>query len=197
MDGYAAWAGSLEIRQLDGARELTGVFPYNSLATINDGRSSRVRKERFSSRAFAFAINVEPTRKMDLLVGHDFGKPIASRQSGTLTITDADDAVRFTAQLPPEHLTPSWVVDAEKAIANGTMTGLSPGFRVPPPDVVRGAERLLPEPGNPSVQIRQIDAAVVREWSVVSAGAYDDAGVALRSEDNAILFVPRSIFQWL
>ena len=133
MDDFAVWAGELEIRQLDGARELTGVFPYNSTAIISDrgtGRSGRVRKERFSSRAFAFAINVEPTRKMDLLVGHDFGKPIASRQSGTLQIVDADDAVRFTAQLPPEHLTPSWVVDAEKAIANGTMTGLSPGFRV-------------------------------------------------------------------
>lgn len=40
-----------------------------------------------------FAIEEEPERRIDLLVGHDFGKPIASRQSGTLQIENAVDAV--------------------------------------------------------------------------------------------------------
>ena len=200
MDGYEAWAGTLELRQLDGNRELTGVFPYNSLATMSD--RGRTRKERFRPRAFSFAIDNTIDRagnelKIDLLRGHNFDQPIASRQAGTLQIVDADDAVRFTAQLPPEHLTPIFVADMEKMIANGTMTGLSPGFRIPPSDVVRNAERLVPEPGNPSVMIRDIDHAVLREFSVVSSGSYRAAGVALRSECNAILFVPRSIFQWL
>ena len=37
------------------------------------------------------------------------------------------------------------------------------------------AEELLPEPGNPSVQIRQVNAAVLREFSLVTAPTYDDA----------------------
>ena len=186
----------LEIRQVGGARFLTGVFNYNSTGTTAD--RGRVRKERFGSRAFGFAIDVEPSRKIDLLVGHDFGKPIASRQSGTLSIVDADDAVRFEATLPDEALTPSWVLDVEKAIANGTMVGLSPGFRVPPLSVVPNAERLIAEPGNPGVQIRQIDQAVLREFSVVTAGIYDDALVELRAEDlDPAIFKPWSVFQWL
>ena len=127
---YAAYEGQLEIRQFGSARSIAGTFNYNSTGTVSD--RGRVRKERFSSRAFRFAIDQEPDRKIDLLIGHDFGKPIASRQSGSLRIVDADDAVRFEATLPEEALTPSWVQDVLKAIANKTMIGLSPGFRVPP-----------------------------------------------------------------
>ena len=193
MDDFICWEGELEIRQVGGARTLSGTFPYNRLGVIND--RGRVRKERIGSRAFSYAIAAED-RKIDLLVGHDFGKPIASRQSGTMVIEDAADAVRFTATLPADP--PPWVVDAEKAIRAGTMTGLSPGFRVPPRSAVANAEELLPEPGNPSVQIRQVNAAVLREFSIVTAPTYDDAFIEMRSEDaNAVLFLPRRVFQWL
>ena len=78
------------------------------------------------------------------------------------------------------------------------MTGLSPDFRVPPRTAVMNAEELLPEPGNPSVQIRQVNAAVLREFSLVTAPTYDDAFIEMRSEDvNAVIFVPRSVFHWL
>ena len=194
MDAYAVWEGTLELRQVGGARTLSGTFPYNRLGVVNDRGS--VRKERLGSRAFQHAIDTEPERRIDLLVGHDFGKPIASRQAGTLQIADADDAVRFTATLPDDP--PSWVVDVEKSIAGGLSTGLSPGFRVPPRTVVPDAERLLPEPGNPGVQIRQIDHAVLREFSVVTSAVYEEAFVELRSDDsNAVLFVPWSVFTWL
>ena len=102
MDGFVTFEGSLELRQIGGARTIVGAFPYNRLGVINDRGS--VRKERLGPRAFQHAIDTEPERRLDFLVGHDFGKPIASRQSGTLTITDADDAVRFTATLRPTHL---------------------------------------------------------------------------------------------
>ena len=135
---------------------------------------------------------------MQSLVGHDFGKPVASRQSGTLAIVDSAEAVTFEATLPTAELTPSWVLDVEKAIANGTMVGLSPGFRVPPTSVVPNAERLIPEPGNPGVQIRMINDAVLREFSIVTAGIYDDALVELRAEDLAVAtFEPRGVFLWL
>ena len=196
MGEYAAFEGQLEIRRVGGASSIAGTFNYNTTGTISD--RGRVRKESFASRAFRFAIDTEPDRKIDLIVGHDFGKPIASRQSGTLRIVDADDAVRFEATLPEEALAPSWVLDVEKAIANGTMVGLSPGFRVPPVSAVPNAERLIPEAGNPGVMIRQIDHAVLREFSIVTSSVYDDALVELRAEDlDHPLLKPWQVLQWL
>ena len=171
--------GQLEIRQVGGARILSGSFPYNSLATVNS--RGRVRKETISSRAFRFAIETEPERRIDLLIGHDFGKPVASRQAGTLAIEDTADAVVFRATLPEDA--PTWVVDAERAISAGLMTGISPGFQVPPRSIVPDAERLVDEPGNPGVQIRQVNHAVLREISVVTNPVYEDSAVELRSDD--------------
>ena len=178
MDGFPIFeAAELEIRRAGGKSTLSGRFPYGSTATIRD--RGRVRKERFSARAFRFAIEDE-SRQLDVLVGHDFGKPIASRKAGTLQITDGEDGVTFEARLPDDP--PSWVVDAEKSIAAGLMTGLSPGFTIPPASAVPDAERLEPEPGNPGVQVRVIREAVLREFSVVTAPAYPDAAVDLRAE---------------
>ena len=196
MDAYGSWEGELEVRRVGGASFIRGVFPYNKLGTIND--RARVRKESFSPRAFGFAIEEEPTRKLDLLVGHDFGKPIASRQSGTLTIADSAEAVTFEATLPDDAMAPSWVKDVVLAIQGGTMVGLSPGFRAPPKSAVPNAEQLVPEEGNPGVLIRQVNDAVLREMSIVTAGVYDDALVELRAEDMDVVTIsPRSILQWL
>ena len=196
MEEYGAWPGELEIRRVGGASFIKGVFPYNKRGTTND--RTRVRKEVFAPRAFAFAIEQETTRKIDLLVGHDFGKPIASRQSGTLTIADSAESVTFEATLPDDSMAPSWVRDVVMAIQNGTMIGLSPGFRVPPKSAVPNAEQLVPEPGNPGVMIRQVNDAVLREFSIVTAGIYDDAMVELRAEDaDAVTFNPWSVYQWL
>ena len=171
-------ASKLEIRRSGDKRILTGRFNYGSTATIRD--RGRVRKERFEPRAFNFAIE-DATRQLDILVGHDFGKPIASRKAGTLEIADSADAVMFEARLPDDP--PSWAVDMEKSVVAGLMVGLSPGFAVPPASVVPDAERFEDEPGNPGVQIRVIRAAVLREFSVVTAPAYPDAAVDLRADD--------------
>ena len=179
MSDYPVFeAAELEIRRSGDKRILTGRFNYGSTATIRD--RGRVRKERFEPRAFNFAIEDE-TRQLDILVGHDFGKPIASRKAGTLEIEDSADAVNFEARLPDDP--PSWAVDMEKSVAAGLMVGLSPGFVVPPASAVPDAERFEDEPGNPGVQIRVIRAAVLREFSVVTAPAYPDAAVDLRADD--------------
>ena len=196
MGEYAAYEGQLEIRRGGGASSIVGTFNYNVRGVVSD--RGRVRKESFASRAFRFAIDEQPDRKIDILVGHDFGKPVASRQSGTLSIADSAEAVTFEATLPEEALMPSWVQDVIKAIQNGTMVGLSPGFRIPPKSVVPNAERLIPEPGNPGIQIRQISDAVLREFSIVTNGVYDEALVELRAENLAVATVdPMSIYQWL
>ena len=194
-----ALLGELEIRLGGGSRTLVGRFPYGATATLSD--RGRTRKEVISSRAFSFAIDNEVDRygtpiRIDLLTGHDFGKPLASRQAGTLAIQDADDAVTFQATLPAIDESASWVEDTVKAINAGQMIGLSPGFRVPPKGVVPNAESLTPEPGNPSVMIRNINDAVLREMSVVTSGAYTAAAVEMRSA-NAVIFLPEASTLWL
>ena len=194
-----ALLGELEIRQGGGSRTILGRFPYGATATIAD--RGRTRKEVISSRAFSFAIDNVVDRanapiRIDLLSGHDFGKPLASRQAGTLAIQDADDAVTFQATLPAIEESASWVEDTILAIRAGQMVGLSPGFRVPPRGVVPNAESLRPEPGNPSVMIRQINDAVLREMSVVTSGAYIDALVEMRSA-NVVMFLPEAATLWL
>ena len=156
-----------------------------------------VRKEQIIIGAFDYSIN-DPDARIDLLVGHDWGKPIASRQSGTLDIRNDGDTVIFDATLPDDP--PSWVTDVEKAIAAGVMVGLSPGMRVPPLGVVPGAEKTVPEPGNPGVSIRQVHQAILREMSIVTSAGYLEAGVELRADELAIP-VPfidnRGVFRWL
>ena len=194
-----ALLGELEIRQGGGSRMIVGRFPYGQLATVAD--RGRTRKEVINSRAFSFAIDNTVDRvgapiRIELLSGHDFGKPLASRQAGTLAIQDADDAVTFQAQLPAIEESASWVEDTVKAINAGQMVGLSPGFKVPPRGVVPNAESLKPEPGNPSVMIRNINDAMLREMSVVTSGAYTAAAVEMRSA-NVVMFLPEVSTLWL
>ena len=179
MTDYPIFEGSLEIRRIGGGRSLSGFFPYNKTATIRD--RGRKRKESFRSGAFKFSVEQETDRPIELLTGHEMGKPLASRQSGTLKLNDTDDGLVFVAELPDDP--PSWVVDTERAIDAGLMTGVSPGFTVPPRGVIAQAEILIPEPGNPDVQIRVIQHAVLRELSIVTAPVYRESVVELRQED--------------
>ena len=174
----------LEIRQEGSRRLLRGRFPYGGVAVVNDRGTDR--KETIMSGAFHWAIENRTDRvgnqiRIDLLVGHDWGKPLASRQAGTLAVREVGDGVEFEAMLPDDP--PSWVIDAEKAVAGGLARGLSPGFRPVPPNIDRNAVTYAPEPGNPAVQVRQVNTAVLRELSVVTSGAYHDAFVEMRAED--------------
>ena len=60
----------------------------------------RVRKERIVMGAFDYSIN-DPDARIDLLVGHDFGKPIASRQTATLDIRNEGDSHKFLKHCYP------------------------------------------------------------------------------------------------
>ena len=168
----------LEIRQR--GRHLSGVFRYGSTATIRD--RGRVRKERFAPRAFRFAVR-DPKREINLLAGHRFDNPLASKLGKTLDLDESDDAIEFAATLPPEREQPTWMRDAVLAVNGGLIGGISPGFRVPPASTVPNAEELIPEPGNPGVQIRQINQAVLFELSLVTRPVYDDTEVSIRGEE--------------
>lgn len=199
----AVWPCELEVRAR--GRKLRGSFPYNREAVVSD--RGRVRKERFRSGAFGWQIRafaelqkemaqvikssfdkarVEVLREelarrnVDLLRGHDFDRPLASMIGGGLKVEDSRDALRFEADLPENP--PSWVEDTKKAVEAGLIRGVSPGFRVPPASAVANAEEFIDEPGNPGVQIRQINQAVLYELSLVTRPAYSASEVDVRSD---------------
>ena len=191
------YPANLEIRQTGQGRQLTGSFPYGSMATVRD--RGRVRKERFSPRAFRFAVEDE-NRDIDLLAGHRFDQPLASKQAGTLVLEETDAGLSFRAELPIDDDQPSWMVDTVKAVRSRLARGISPGFRVPPASAVANAEEFLPEPGNPSVQIRQINQAVLVELSIVTRPSYVDSAVDIRHdvEGLSILDSPKEVYyRWL
>lgn len=171
-------ADGLEVRQLDKRPAIAGKFAYNSLAVLCD--RGAVRKETIMPGAFSFTLG-DPSREVNLLFGHSFDRPLASRSSGTLELKDTERFLEFVATIPEGADRASHVVDALALIGSGLARGISPGFRVPPSDVVPGAEKLVPEPGNPGVKIRQLWALLLFELSIVTRPAYQDSEAELRA----------------
>ena len=208
--------GSLEIRARGSARMLTGSFPYDKRATVRS--AGRVRKERFAPGSMSWQterfaeLNAElnemvqstvdqvrlellteelERRNTHLLVGHSSDKAIADTRTGNLKIKHTREAVSIEAELPSVDRQPSWVRDAVLAVEGGQLRGISPGFQVP---AGKGGERLVPEPGNPGVMIREITDAVVFEYSLVARPAYASTEVDARADPPA---EPRRRRLWL
>ncbi|MEM8574194.1 MAG: HK97 family phage prohead protease [Pseudomonadota bacterium] len=125
--------GTLEVREGGGAPlRLHGRFPYNKTAILSDGgRTGRPKKERIAPGGFRYRVN-RPAEEIYILVGHDFNRPLASRSTGTLDLSDTPAALEFEARIAPELLSVSWVQDLLTMLRSGLMLGLSPGFRIPP-----------------------------------------------------------------
>ena len=210
MENDLILPGELEIRARGDRRTLSGVFPYNKTATVRD-RGKR-RKERVRSRAFGWQLRrfqelqeelaqvikggVEQTQReiieeqleranVHVLSGHSFDKPLGDMLKGTARLTDSDDAVRFEVDLPDERDMPSYMLDVVKEIRTNRAGGVSPGFAIPPRNVVPDAEEFIDEPGNPGVQIRVIKQAVLHEMSIVTRPAYGSTEVDIRAVHGA------------
>lgn len=196
MDGLeirSVFPADLELRQ-DGNRPvISGRFPYGSTATV--AATGRVRKERFEPRAFGFAVQ-DVSREINFLMGHSLQTPLASRRAGTLDLVDSDDALSFQATLPPEGEQPTWVRDFLLAHRAGLISGISPGFTVPPTSAVANPQSLVPEPGNPGVAIRVIRQAVLFELSAVTRPAYEGTGLEERAETLAMPNL-EGYYRWL
>ena len=79
METRAIWpAGDLEIRRTGKRPRIKGSFPYKALAVIAD--RGKVRKERIMPGAFSFTLD-DAKREVNLLFGHSFDKPLASRSA--------------------------------------------------------------------------------------------------------------------
>ena len=212
MTEYPIFDGALEIRARGGGRVLAGRFPYSSgpgrkMATIRD--RGRVRKERIAGDAFGWQMRefaklqqqmasmIEEAvdqariellrqelerRNVHVLAGHSFDRPLGDMKSGTARIASTDEAVSFEVDLPAEADQPSWMADTVRMVKAGLAGGVSPGFRVPPASAVANAEAFEPEPGNPAVQVRVINAAVLHELSIVTRPAYSETEIDARGQ---------------
>lgn len=183
MERRAIWpAAGLEVRREGKRPRIAGRFPYGSLAVLSD--RGKVRKERIMPGAFDFTLT-DPDAEVNLLFGHSFDRPLASRQAGSLVLKDTAKALTFEAIIEPGLEDVTHVRDALTLLGAGLVTGISPGFRVPPKETVPDNERLDPEPGNPSVFIRTLLQLVLYELSLVTRPAYGDSEAELRALQTA------------
>lgn len=158
-----AFVGGIEVRSEGGATHLRASFPYGRETELAPGR-----REVFAPHAFAGSVN--DSSDVLLLLGHDMGKPLASRAAGTLTLRDTDAALELEARIDGGT---SWARDFLSANQSGLIKGLSPGFRVAP-----NGER-IERRGNGV--LRTITSAVVAEFSAVTKPAYNAAQIEARS----------------
>ena len=192
MDEFASVIGELEVRaSRRGGRKLRGRFPYKKLAVLSDGgKNGRPQKEQFMPGAFKFSLESDE-QDIHLLVGHSFDAPLASKNTGTLTLDDTAEALTFDAEVTAQIADTSYGSDILKQIDSGLSVGISPGFRIPPPRAVAKAEVFTDEGHDPAngkhnALIRTILQAVLFELSVVTRPAYKEATVTLNAAGNPI-----------
>ncbi|ODS01543.1 hypothetical protein AUC71_03115 [Methyloceanibacter marginalis] len=188
---FGGEGGDLELRRAgDGSSTLKGSFPYGKTATLSDGgRNGRPRKERFAPHAFAYRVN-DPTKEIHLLVGHDYGQPLASKLTGTLTFEDTAAALIFGAIITRDVAETSFGADVLRLVAAGLIYGISVGFRTPPKRAVEKVETIEHEPddgtldenGDPrrGAVIRTVHSALLYEVSLVVRPAYKQSQVEAR-----------------
>ena len=150
-----------EVRQ--SGRGLGGRFAYN-VPTVLRSRG-RKRKQTVRPGAFAFAIQDE-TREINLLMGRDYDKPLASKQAGTLQLIDNPEALEFFVDALPDA---SYVRDFRAGLASGAfVAGIAALFSIPPESAVPGATELIQDPDNPDVDIEVVNEAVLTALAVVT-----------------------------
>lgn len=171
---WGAHMGALEIRSEGGATRLRASFPYGAETELAPNRREVIARRAFAER-------IADGGEIHLLSGHDFNKPLASRSSGTLELTETDAALEIRATVDGGT---SWARDFLAAHEAGLIRGLSPGFRVE-----RGGERIE---RRGSDVLRTITRASLFEISTVTRPAYPLAQVEARGWSAS---VPAAKFQ--
>ena len=218
MMEFGYFTGELEIRQGGGHGILSGRMAYGLTATVSN--RGRVRKERLGPDAMGWQIHefaklqtemqtmlsstVDKARQLILeqemerrnvhvLAGHSFDRPMGDLKHGTARITSDADSLAFEVDLPDPADMPTYMADVVKEVRTQRAGGISPGFYMPPRDVVAGAEELIPEPGNPGVMIRMVHTAVMPELSIVTRPVYPST-VDMRAD--AVDMMERRAAEW-
>ena len=163
----------------------------------------RLLQSKASIQAIEDATQELAKRDIHILYGHSFDKTLGSVVGGGVIIEEIfddeeDPYLSFEAELPEnENAWPGHVIDTVRQIEMGLIGGISPGFMVPPKDVVPNAEEFLPEPGNPEVLVRQINEAVLVELSLVTRPSYTETDVTVRAEDAEVDYLREGFRLWL
>ena len=165
----------LEIRADGGRMRISGRFAYRDhgydgrpgprpQGTVRAGRVPVRRRGRGARHPSAYA-------------GIPSMRRLPRKRSGSLVLVGfAADGLTFERRPCPNRTINrrSWQ-DTVRMIRAGLVGGISPGFRVPPRDVVPDAETIEPEAGQPwRGRIRVINQAVLFELSLVTRPAYPD-----------------------
>ena len=170
-----------EVRQ--SGRGLGGRFSYN-VPTVLRNRG-RKRKQTVRPGAFRFAIQDE-TREINLLLGRDYDKPLASKQAGTLNLIDTPEGLEFAVDALPDT---SYVRDFRAGLSSGAfVAGVAALYAIPPLAVVPGATELIPDPDNPDVDIEVVNQAVLTALAVVTRPPRGNPGeVSERAAEAALV----------
>ena len=116
-----------EVRATDGG--ISGMFEYGKDTVISG--SGKVRKQRIQPGAFTFAID-QPDREISLVIG-DGSRPLASKQAGSLKLTDTPEGLKFEVKKLPET---SYAKDFLALLRAGSISpGIIPIFSRIPKDV--------------------------------------------------------------
>lgn len=153
---------ALELRQnADGTRSIAGeAVVYNALSEDLGGW-----REQFAPGAFRNSLR---TTEVMALYSHDDSRILGRQSSGTLTLADGPDALRFECKLPNTQDGQT----VQELCARGDLKGTSWGF-------VAIQDRWQPDAdGN---VVRTVLEATLYEISVVGNPAYSQTTVSLRS----------------
>lgn len=168
--------GGLELRQEGEAVRVTGRFAYANRTELAPGYFETIARGAFASR-------VESDEDVHFLSGHDFDKPLASRNAGTLELRQDNDALTFTARVASNT---SWARDFLAAHDAGLVRGLSPGFRVS-----KEGERVTRDGDHVH---RTITKAELVEVSAVTRAAYPSAQIEARNWSPKPSCVPQRFY---
>jgi len=185
------------IRLRQDGQGLEGAFYYDTDHVVADRaaripellevRQASTRKERVRPGAFRFALD-DPSREVSVLMGRDYGKPLASKLAGSVEFDDGPDALRFSIPTLPAV---GYVEEFRRLLTSGAAVfGVAPLFRLPP---IPDAMELQAEEGNADVLIRIIREAVLTAIAIVTRPPRGNPGeVVLREAQSA-----RRVRVWL
>ena len=140
---------------------ISGMFPYGKDTVISG--SGKVRKQRIQPGAFTFAIN-QPDREISLIIG-DGSRPLASKQAGSLKLTDTPQGLKFEVKQLPKT---SYARDFLALLRAGSISpGIIPIFSRIPKDVDANADYDEPEKGNPGVFRRVVNNGLLTALSIL------------------------------
>ena len=149
----------LEVRATEDG--ISGMFEYGKDTVISG--SGKVRKQRIQPGAFKFAID-QPDREISLVIG-DGSRPLASKQAGSLKLTDTPEGLRFEVKQLPKT---SYAKDFLSLLRAGSIApGIIPIFSRIPKDVDANADYDEPERSNPGVFRRVVNNGLLTALSIL------------------------------